>query len=508
MSTNFGPLRTFFFPIYRHEVRKIVPMFGILFLLCFSYSVLRNVKDTVVVTASGAEVIPFIKVWVMLPMAVLLTFLFSKLSNKYSQEKVFYIIITLFVSYFALYISVLNPYSEELSLDRLATFLEGVLPQGARGFVSMCRYWSFTFFYAISELWSGIVLQVLFWGFANEVTKIGEARRFYGFMAIGSNVAAILAGQVAIYLSYESFLMDLIPFGATVWDKTITLLLGLVIGCGIGAMAIFRWMNARVLTGKEYDALHEKREIKRKKKLPFFESFKFLAQSPYLLYIAVLVVAYNLTINLVEVVWKDQLRELYPVAEDFNRYMNNLTSTIGVISTMTAFFMSWIIGRFGWTKTALITPVIMLFTSLGFFGFILMKGDFHGWVVAATGVTPLAIGVFFGGAQNCFSKAAKYSVFDTTKEMAFIPLDHETKLQGKAAIDGVGSRLGKSGGSLIHQTLLILFASLSASAPYIAAILLAVIGVWTFSVLKLGKQFQQLTGVDVKEKATLKPQVV
>jgi ATP:ADP antiporter, AAA family len=112
--------------------------------------------------------------------------------------------------------------------------------------------------------------------------------------------------------------------------------------------------------------------------------------------------------------------------------------------------------------------------------------------VTLTGTTPLAIAVFFGGAQNCLSKAAKYSVFDTTKEMAYIPLSHDSKLKGKAAIDGVGSRFGKSGGSLIHQGLLLVFSTLTASAPYVAAILMCVIFFWIGAARSLGRQFSVL----------------
>lgn len=101
--------------------------------------------------------------------------------------------------------------------------------------------------------------------------------------------------------------------------------------------------------------------------------------------------------------------------------------------------------------------------------------------------------VFFGSVQNCFSKAAKYSLFDTTKEMSFIPLSSDHKLKGKAAIDGIGSRLGKSGGSIIHQGLLLIFSTLSASAPYVAAILLGVIALWMVAVRSLGRQFAALS---------------
>ena len=109
------------------------------------------------------------------------------------------------------------------------------------------------------------------------------------------------------------------------------------------------------------------------------------------------------------------------------------------------------------------------------------------------GTTPLALAVLLGSIQNCFTKAAKYSLFDTTKEMAFIPLTPELKLKGKAAIDGIGSRLGKSGGSLIHQGLLVLFGSLTLSTPYVAAILLGAIALWIVAVRNLGFQFAEKT---------------
>ena len=56
--------------------------------------------------------------------------------------------------------------------------------------------------------------------------------------------------------------------------------------------------------------------------------------------------------------------------------------------------------------------------------------------------------VTFGAAQNIMSKSAKYSLFDPTKGR-YIPFDPESKVKGKAAIDVVGGRLGKSGGSFV-----------------------------------------------------------
>ena len=63
------------------------------------------------------------------------------------------------------------------------------------------------------------------------------------------------------------------------------------------------------LNDPSYDDLHKiKLETRKKGSLSFKESISYISNSRYLLCIAVIVVAYNLVINLVEVVWKDQLK--------------------------------------------------------------------------------------------------------------------------------------------------------------------------------------------------------
>lgn len=491
IDQKFGPIRSFLFPIHPRELRKLVPMLLMLFLICFNYTILRNLKDSLVITASGAEVIPFIKVWVMLPTAVLLTFIFTRLCNRYSQERVFYIMIGIFLCFFALFAFVLYPLRAALHPVAFAGVMHETLPAGFKGFIDMCCNWSFTAFYVMCELWSTSILTVLFWGFANEVTKVEEARRFYGVLGVSASLSSIIAGQFANFISFKQ-LSTIFPLGHSAWEQTIILLIMVVIVIGFMTMGIFRWMSRNVLTDPCFDEFHfAKKAMKAKGKLGVKESFTYLSNSKYLLCIAVLVVAYNIVINMSEVAWKDQLARVYSSPSDYNIYMNNLTSAIGVFATITAFFMAKIIERIGWTWTAMITPIMMAVTCAGFFTFLLFQEHLAGIFIAIVGTTPLLIAVFFGAAQNCLSKAAKYSVFDATKEMAFIPLSHESKLKGKAAIDGVGSRIGKSGGSLLYQGLLMVFASVSASTPYVAVILMGVIVCWMIAVRSLGRQFQE-----------------
>lgn len=498
---EFSKWRAFFWPVHVGELKKLLPMLLIFFLVSFDQNVLRNLKDALVVTAksSGAEVIPFIKVWVMFPGALLLTFFFTRLSNRLAREVVFYVMISTFLIYFFVFTFILYPARDNLHPHTFADTMQAYLPLGFKGLIAMFRNWTFTSFYVMSELWSNIILSMLFWGFANQITQISEAKRFYGLFGIGANFSGVAAGQASVFLCRNIYYPNL-PFGEDAWEQSLIMLTALVIFSGLLAMAIFRWMHTRILSDSRYSQTVEAEEENKAVKLSMRDSFAYLIRSKYLMSIALIVVAYNLVINLVEVVWKHQVSELYSNPSDYNLYMNQVTTVTGILATLTALLISGnAIRKFGWTFTAMLTPVILFVTCIGFFGFFFLKSSLVGDVLPLLGATPLAIVVFFGSAQNILSRAAKYTVFDATKEMAFVPLGSECKLKGKAVIDGVCSRLGKSGGSFIHQSLLLTFATITASAPYVAGILLTVILIWMGATRVLGKQFSQLTDGSAKD---------
>src|SRR3990167_9966763 len=139
IQKEFSRWRTFFWYIYRFELKKFFPMLGIFFLIAFNYNLLRTFKDSIVVTApnSGAEAIPFIKVWAILPCAILLTCLFTRLANKYSREKVFYIMMTSFLAFFFIFTFVLYPLRDFLHPHAFADHLQELLPKGFKGLIAV-----------------------------------------------------------------------------------------------------------------------------------------------------------------------------------------------------------------------------------------------------------------------------------------------------------------------------------------------------------------------------------
>ncbi|MBS3903971.1 MAG: NTP/NDP exchange transporter [Simkania sp.] len=501
---EFGKLRALFWPVRRNELRLFVPLLLMFFFICLNYNVLRAAKDALVVTApcSGAEAIPFIKVWAILPSAFLVTFLFTRLSNRFNYEKIFYIMMGLFLSFFFLFAFVLYPFSEALHPTRIADQLSEILPLGFRGLIAVFRNWTFTTFYVMSELWGTTIMTVLFWGFANEIMSVGRAKRFYTLLMVGGNLAGAFAGQMVASLSSLGARWGAIS-GKEPWECSLTLICCLIIVCGLLTIAAFRWFNRHSL---DRVSLLEGIQLKNKEpseiKMGIRNNFKYLAKSKYLLCIAVIVLTYNICINLTEVVWKDQLRNVYSNPNDFNAYMGHVLIAIGIMATLIALAASGMIQKARWTFNAMIPPTIMLITGVGFFTFLLFKDTyFLGSLSMLFGCTPLAVGVFFGSAQNCLARSSKYTIFDTTKELAFIPLSKESKLKGKAAIDGVGSRLGKSGGAVIYQSLLMVLGTVACTIPYVAVILLFIIIAWMWAVKSLGRQF-----IDVTQQKPIAPE--
>jgi len=145
---------------------------------------------------------------------------------------------------------------------------------------------------------------VLFWGFANQITTVDEAKTFYPFFGLGANVALIFSGRAVKYFSQ---IRAGLPAGVDGWGVSLRGMMSLVVGFGIVITGIYWWLNRSVVPGIEAAASAgaakkaKGGKNKMKENMSVGDSFKFLASSPYIRDLATLVVAYGISINLVEV---------------------------------------------------------------------------------------------------------------------------------------------------------------------------------------------------------------
>jgi len=493
-NTIWSKIRAFLWPIYGRENMLFLPMTFMLALIMFNYYMVRGLKDTLVVKVTGgATVITFLKVYSVIPLAFLFFIVFAWLSNRFSRRNVFYIVIVPFLVYFGVYAFFMRP-NQEL-LHPSAEFIQGIVnwfPEGAlrnffEGFFDMIRFWTASIFYAMAELWGSAVATLLFWQFANDITPVAKAKRFYAHFYILANLAVIFTGFLKYWINKHWFPGD---FNGGVVFQTILVLLA-----GAGIIAIYYWINKSILTRPEFqleDASAPKVE-KKKAKMSLGESFKFLFKSPYLGLIAVLVLCYGVSINLAEVLWKDLQNKAFPTESEYEAFQGLYYVLTGAVTVVIILIGSTFLRKFGWRKTALATPILLGGSSVVFF-FCAIFSDVLTPLASIFGVSTAVIAVWLGLIQNLLSKPTKYAMFDPTKEMAYIPLDPESKMKGKAAVDVVGGRLGKSGGAFVQQGLKAFVGKAIEYAPYSLAITVGIVAAWSAAVIALGKRFKALTG--------------
>tara|TARA_R110002095_G_scaffold161734_6_gene140134 strand:- start:698 stop:2275 length:1578 start_codon:yes stop_codon:yes gene_type:complete len=485
-------LRRLFWPIHGYEVKKFLPLAIIMFFILFNYTLLRNMKDALVITASGPEVLPFIKAFVILPFSILIVAGYAKLSNIFDRKTVFYTMVVFFLSIYIIYALFIHPNIEHLHMA--PETLQGlkVAYPNFQHFFSVIGNWSSSLFYLFAELWGATMIGLLFWQFANEVTRVQEARRFYTMFGLLGHFSLIAAGKLG------GFLCDIRHTTATDadgWTYYINYNIIAITMSGFAIICLYWWMNRYVLTDPQYydevNKISAKKEAKPK--LSLMETVRYISQSRYLGYILLMVIGYGLSMNLAGILWKKQVQFLFPNPLEYANFLAQFAYWVGVITIALIFFLKGMVERFGWYKAAMVTPLIVAGTAIPFFAFMFFQEEISP-LLSWSGCTALTLAVGIGAAQQVLSKSSKYSMFDPTKEMSYIPLDQELKVKGKAAVDVSGYSLAKASGGYIAGALLVVTAAsdLMLIAPYLAAIVIGILIVWIIAVKKLSVLYRAL----------------
>lgn len=488
---EFTGWRAALWPIHGYELKKFLPLAFIMFCLLFNYTILRDTKDTLVVNSTGAGAITFLKLYCVTPAAILFVIIYAKLTNILKRETVFYAVVLPFVLFFGAFaflyphLSTIHPAAETIQA------LQASYPR-LSGFIDLYAYWAYSLFYVLAEIWGSAMIALMFWQFANHIVRMKESKRFYGLFAVVGNVALILSGQVVALSS--GYIQQFYSSKEEAWEVSVYLLMGAVVAFGVLAMAIYRWMHTNVLTDKRFFDPAEQAPKKKKEKPSLMESAKLIFTSPELGLIAILIMAYGVTINLVEVQWKNQLGLWYAGDKGgYNWFMGQFSTVTGITTILFGLFVgSNILRRVSWFKAAIITPMVIALGGVIFFCFIFSEG-FVNFVMENMAITAVAAASVLGAIIVVLSKAIKYILFDSTKEMAYIPLDDELKTKGKAAVDVIGGRAGKAGGAFTQSTLLILFATkdVVSIAPQAFAVFAVICAAWFFAVKVLSRKVDE-----------------
>lgn len=485
-TKEFSKLRSIFWPIHSYELKKFLPLSFLMFFILFVYTLVRDLKDTFLNTKANmsvgaalnsTELISALKLYFVLPFAFLAVALFTWLVSKFGSKKTFYIMISIFMTFFALFGFVFYPNLQSfiLSPEQITDLIAGK-PVFLQRFLTCIANWPLTLFYVFAEIWGAMAIASLFWQFANAVVKKSETKRFYASFSIIANTGVIIAGFI---------IKGAVGKDAPV--SKIMLLMGGVVLCCIIAMSIYTYINKVVLTDPRFYDPTQVKPKKKKAKVSILEGIKILFTNKYMLLIAILVIGYGITINIAEVILKTKIKHF--AGSGYGYYQGWISIFTGIFTIVFAVIANNVLRKCSWKVSAAITPVLMAIISAIFF--VLCFLDQNG-VSNVLGMSTLLLAVWFGIIQDAIAKSIKYCLFDTTKNMAYIPLDEDVKTKGQAAVEVIGARAGKSGGSVIFETVVpALGGGILANLLPLAGICMVIFVAWILSVFKLNTLYEK-----------------
>lgn len=442
-------------PPPKNDNIKNLTLASMLFSNLTVYTIVRDTKDVLLVTACGAEAIPFMKTWFNFPLSIVSILYFSFLNNKGLDTKWVYRLTYLPIAFlYSLVGLVLYPnrhlIQPTLPLD--GSFLHPIMASIANNWVSAA-------FYSLASIWGSMVISLLFWMVANQYTDVITAKKIYPLFGFIANFALIFAG---IIMNKFSILYS------NDWGTNMHLLMSVVfIFCSL-SYGLYEFLSSH------FDPVNAPVIKKSKKKVSLQEGIMNMFKEPFIRNMVFVIASYGSCIALYETCWKRYMYMYFPTPVEYSQFMGAVSYMKGLMTMAMMIMSSFILKHMKFSHSLLITPVTLTAIGIFFYASIFMN-------------LPIVYVVYSGAVMGICTKALKYSFFDPNKEIAYIPMGEEIKTKGKATIEVISNPLGKSGSSLVLQSLILFYGSLMDALPMIALYFGMTCMVWIYVANEIGK---------------------
>ena len=504
-AKSFNRFQSIFWPIHRYELKKFLPMSLLMLFMLLVNTMIRDLKFVFIQTkahlwlnappAASSNLIGAAGLWFMLPAMFFVVMIFTLLVNKFGSNKTFYILISSFALFFAIFGFILFPNIEKLLMSsetithiqsKLPSFLNILQP------VIVCiGNWPYILFYVVSEVWGTMAIASLFWQFANKITLSTEITRFFAMFSVIGQVGVLCSGTTLRAMSRVD--KSLAPEVAMkIFDRNVILLMaGVVLACLI-IMLIYYCINKYVLTDPRLYVQHKEEPKKPQHKVKLTEGLQVAMRSSYLRLLLVIIFSVGLAMDLSVLSWEVQLKTLYPTPNQYGEIKGNLSIVIGITTIIFMFVSTNLLMRLKWKTCASLPPLVYFVFGVPFF-ILVLYSHFTG-NKTFLGLDILQLTVILGFIVVCLAKSVKYSLADTTRNMVYGQLNDNEKVKGQAAVEVIGGRLGRFCGSVLQQVLVTAVSagsSLAEHYPVISVIFLSTIVGWITAVFRLSPKYEK-----------------
>ena len=443
-------LKAWFGDFEREELKKFLKLGGIFALVIGVYWTLRPLKDSLFSSIVGVTYQPTAKVVSLLILFPLVMF-YSKLVDKFSREKLFYVvgsayIVGVIIFGLLFYHQTIGLANTQVDSGRIVGWL----------------------WYVFVESYGSIVV-ALFWAFAADLVSPNSARRGFPIVVMIGQLGAILGPKF------------LTPLGKNVFGSSAPTVL--ICGIFIALMMLGIYLFMRTTPKSELVGYHKKDAGASKEVEPgFFEGLTLMLRQPYLLGIFAVISIYEIIVTIIDYNFKFLVMSEHSTEIARSAYLGDYAVWVNVVSFLCLLFgISNIQRRLGIKVSLVLMPFIVLAMVLSFKAYPVVHVLF--WIMVA-------------------AKAVNYALNGPALKTLYVPTSHDVKYKSQAWIETFGSRLSKAGGSGINMLQAPftraygLEAGLTAFIAFSSYLSIGLLGAWLIVALYLGKTYEKAVEQD------------
>ncbi len=394
-------------------------------LLKFSILVVTNVlgalKSSLLITQVGVDSLSHLKM-LQLPISFAIVYGFTTLKKRYHQQYIFSSIIALYILFLLVFAHVWHPVAAQPTASRMDgwSFLDKVMP--------LVYHWPITLLYLLTDLWPVLLYTNCFWELSNRIVSTQEAPRLYGLYNIfgQSNILftamglyAVSGGMATSYLRGWQCDMPQLLSNTTSVIMVVILVVYNYINYAYSADA------PRISPGRSASTLS------------FGQTVKLLWTHQHIANLFFSTLSYTTAVCIIDILRHHFLSEHYAAVTLLVHFQAKTLFCIGLITMGLSLSMQRLMHRWGWYAALRALPYTCFVAAVLLLSMLLMP---------SLQVVPL---LYVTTVLYVLAKAMKYSLFDTAKEMAYIPIGAPLKFYGKLSADTLANSLGRILGTSI-----------------------------------------------------------
>lgn len=325
-------------------------------------------------------------------------------------------------------------------------------------------------------IWVGVFNMVAvaqFWAFANDLYTNERGKRLFPLVGVGASLGALVGAGLTAY-----FFKGTGPYSLML----------------IAAFGLLVPVALTIIVHRREGHRKEAKKDEAEKPVGGPGGFTLVFQQRYLLYIAMLVLVYNLVNTLGGFMLNQEIEQ-----EATRVAAATAGATEEQVRAIKASVSGTLSGTVG-TYVNLLAFVLQAFFMSRIFKYVGVRGAlFILPVIAATGYTAVALVPMLMTIQwtKIFENSTDYSIQNTTRQALFLPTSREAKYKAKQAIDSFFVRFG----DMLQAGVVYVGVQIALSVRGFAIVNLVLIGVWMLIVVGIRREHKKLTGSEAMDRA-------